>query len=341
MAIYKPKVKKTTSTLDEVKFPSSVIDGLDKIAVRYVGDTSKLKTTGVYSVALERDGNDIKSSSYDNYDDVDSILIVGKNNDGDYFQMMFFDGKVYYRKTGESSNFPYYWSEGISLLEGGGSGGGTTYTFASGTTNGAFQVTLSGGSAQSVPIHGLKTAAYRDVTDSSSNIYSNSGSIVSGGAVYSYLNTHIVGNYIDLTSSQDITGVKNFKNGLLINGKDVSAYYPYSRFLTTKSYTATAKGTISIQLSNIIPSDEYVSGEIYELYGQILAYSPGTGEVYLYSDQWGDTSSTSYYLINTTSNARVGSTAFVIPCTSTLTCYKNINFSEFSLRIYGYRRISR
>lgn len=220
-------------------------------------------------------------------------------------------------------------------------GGGKTYTFAEGSTNGAFSVTPSGGSAQSVKIHGLKSAAYRDVTDSSSNIYGNSGYVVSGGAVHSYLNNHIVGNYIDLTSSQDISGIKNFKNGLLIDGKDVSAYYPYSRFSTTKSYTATSSGTISIKLSSIIPTDEYFSWAEYELYGQILAYSSSTGKVYLYSEQWGDTSSTSYYIINTTANARVGSTAFVIPCTNTLTCYKNINFSEFTLRIYGYRRISR
>ena len=36
----------------------------------------------------------------------------------------------------------------------------TTYTFAEGTTNGAFTVTPSGGSAQTVKIHGLGSAAY-------------------------------------------------------------------------------------------------------------------------------------------------------------------------------------
>ncbi len=39
----------------------------------------------------------------------------------------------------------------------------TTYTFATGSTNGAFSVTPSGGSAQSVPIFGLGTSAYRTV----------------------------------------------------------------------------------------------------------------------------------------------------------------------------------
>lgn len=40
----------------------------------------------------------------------------------------------------------------------------TTYTFATGTTNGAFSVTPSGGSAQSVSIYGLGTAAYTNST---------------------------------------------------------------------------------------------------------------------------------------------------------------------------------
>lgn len=43
-----------------------------------------------------------------------------------------------------------------------GSDTNTTYTFASGSTNGAFTVTPSGGSAQSVAIYGLKSAAYKD-----------------------------------------------------------------------------------------------------------------------------------------------------------------------------------
>lgn len=38
----------------------------------------------------------------------------------------------------------------------------TTYSFAEGTTNGAFTVTPSGGTAQSVKIHGLKSAAYTE-----------------------------------------------------------------------------------------------------------------------------------------------------------------------------------
>lgn len=219
---------------------------------------------------------------------------------------------------------------------GGSSSGGTTYTFAEGTTNGAFQVTPSGGSAQSVKVHGLAAAAYHDVNLA---ISSSSQNLPTSAAVYTYVENALKSK-VDKNGDQSIAGTKNFTGTLQYGGVKVAKYYQFRKYSTTYSYTTVSKGTISIQLSKIIPSSDFVYGATYELYGQILAYAPGTGEIYLYSDLWGDTSSTSYYIINTTANARVGSTAFVIPCTSTLTCYKNINFSEFSLRIYGYRRIS-
>lgn len=214
-------------------------------------------------------------------------------------------------------------------------GGGKTYTFAEGSMNGAFEVTPSGGSAQSVKVHGLKAAAYKDVSTSAASIYTNSGTIVTGGAIHSYLTS-----YVDITSLQNISGTKNFTGTLQYGETDVAKYFEYKKLSTAKTYTATASGTISIKTSDIVPSTDYVANATYEIYGQILAYSSSTGKVFLYSNKWGDNSSTDYYLINTTANARVGSTAFVIPCSGTLTCYKNINFSEFSLRIYGYRRIS-
>ena len=46
----------------------------------------------------------------------------------------------------------------------------TTYTFAEGTTDGAFSVTPSGGSAETVNIHGLGSAAYKSTGTSSGNI---------------------------------------------------------------------------------------------------------------------------------------------------------------------------
>lgn len=75
----------------------------------------------------------------------------------------------------------------------GGSSSDTTYTFASGTTQGAFQVTPSGGSAQSVKIYGLNNAAYKSYTTS---ISSGNTSLPTSGAVYTYVNNNkpTVGN---------------------------------------------------------------------------------------------------------------------------------------------------
>ena len=58
----------------------------------------------------------------------------------------------------------------------------TTYTFAEGSTNGAFSVTPSGGSAQSVKVHGLAAAAYKAV-DSSVTISSTSTNVPTSAAV--------------------------------------------------------------------------------------------------------------------------------------------------------------
>ena len=55
----------------------------------------------------------------------------------------------------------------------------TTYTFAEGSTNGAFSVTPSGGSAQSVSIHGLKSAAYTESSAYATSGHTHSTSIAS------------------------------------------------------------------------------------------------------------------------------------------------------------------
>ena len=56
----------------------------------------------------------------------------------------------------------------------------TTYTFAEGTTNGAFSVTPSGGSEKSVTIHGLGSAAYKAV----GSVESGNPGLVTGGDVW-------------------------------------------------------------------------------------------------------------------------------------------------------------
>lgn len=68
------------------------------------------------------------------------------------------------------------------------SDGNTTYTFAEGSTNGAFSVTPSGGSAQSVKVHGLAAAAYKAV-DSSVTISSTSTNVPTSAAVASLVSS--------------------------------------------------------------------------------------------------------------------------------------------------------
>lgn len=59
----------------------------------------------------------------------------------------------------------------------------TTYTFAEGTTNGAFTVTPSGGSAQSVKVHGLAAAAYKGVDTAAFATSSKSANLPTTAAV--------------------------------------------------------------------------------------------------------------------------------------------------------------
>ena len=116
----------------------------------------------------------------------------------------------------------------------------------------------------------------------------------------------------------------------------ISGSFPYVKLSSPITNTSTSSGTTTLSIENIIGAD-YVSGAVYELFGYVLAYQTDTRYVYLFSDLWGDEST--YYIINTTSNSRVGSTAFSIPAASYVKFKKNNSVGEFKLRIYGYRRI--
>lgn len=59
----------------------------------------------------------------------------------------------------------------------------TTYTFAEGTTNGAFTVTPKGGTAQSVKVHGLAAAAYKGVDTAAFATTSTSANVPTTAAV--------------------------------------------------------------------------------------------------------------------------------------------------------------
>ena len=99
----------------------------------------------------------------------------------------------------------------------------TTYTFAEGTTNGAFTVTPSNGSAQSVPVHGLGSAAY---TSSTAYVPSSKNAAIDS-AVQS----------VTLTKNGDVGSVTKSGTGVTI---DISGYATTANVATAKSEAISA-----------------------------------------------------------------------------------------------------
>lgn len=81
---------------------------------------------------------------------------------------------------GSMSNAVVFTLGDMTGLGGGGGGGNTTYTFATGTTNGTFDVTPSDtGVVQSVPIYGLGSAAYTSSSDYATSGHGHSNATTS------------------------------------------------------------------------------------------------------------------------------------------------------------------
>lgn len=95
----------------------------------------------------------------------------------------------------------------------GGGGSGTTYTFDSGTTNGAFSVTPSDtGVAQSVAIYGLGSAAYTDSTDYATAGHGHSDATTSSSGFMSAADKtklNAVGTYYNNSGSPNVTSGSN------------------------------------------------------------------------------------------------------------------------------------
>lgn len=96
---------------------------------------------------------------------------------------------------------------------GGGGGSGTTYTFDSGTTNGAFSVTPSDtGVAQSVAIYGLGSAAYTDSTDYATAGHGHNDATTSSSGFMSAADKtklNAVGTYYNNSGSPNVTSGSN------------------------------------------------------------------------------------------------------------------------------------
>lgn len=140
----------------------------------------------------------------------------------------------------------------------------TTYTFAEGTTNGAFTVTPSGGSAQSVKIHGLGTAAYKADTyfataDSVSDIQATIEGAVEAGVAD--LDATISG----MAASKTIKTLTQTDGKIAATFQDISIAQSQVSGLTTalngKQATLAFEGTYNAS-TNKVATKSYVDGKV-------------------------------------------------------------------------------
>ena len=134
----------------------------------------------------------------------------------------------------------------------------TTYTFASGTTAGAFQVTPLGGSAQTVSIYGLGAAAYKGV-DTSIDSSSTDNDLATAKAVYG-----AIGN-ATITIQKNGTAVDTFtvnqSANKTINITDVASAADLSG-ITTRVANIEDKIPSDASSSNQLADKSYVNDQI-------------------------------------------------------------------------------
>ncbi len=166
----------------------------------------------------------------------------------------------------------------------------TTYTFAEGTTNGAFNVTPSGSSAQSVKVHGLGTAAYKADTyfataESVSTIESSLEGAVEAGIAD-----------LDATISGMAAG-KTLKTLTQTDGKiaatfqDISVTQSQVSGLTTalngKQNTLAFEGTYNAS-TNKVATKSYVDGKVVGAVQYLGTVASATQLAALNPDSTGD-----------------------------------------------------
>lgn len=139
------------------------------------------------------------------------------------------------------------------------SGENTTYTFETGTTNGAFSVTPSGGSAQSVSIFGLGTAAY---TSSSDYALANHNHDL----LYQALNSNL--SSIVTLSSGSTVGLlrKNAENSWAL---DSSTYLTANQTITLTG-AITGSGTTTINTTLVGHKSSHEAGGTDEIVGKVI-----------------------------------------------------------------------
>lgn len=126
----------------------------------------------------------------------------------------------------------------------------TTYTFAEGAIDGAFQVTPKGGQAQSIAIHGLGSAAYEDV---STGVADGDTGLVNGDQVHDYVASEITKLNLGTASTHNIGNGDN----------DI----PTNATVDSKIATATAGLTGAMHFKGVkseVPADgtDYDEGDV-------------------------------------------------------------------------------
>ena len=135
----------------------------------------------------------------------------------------------------------------------------TTYTFAEGSTNGAFSVTPSGGSAQSVSIHGLGTAAYKAVGDFAVASHSHSY-LANTNAGAADRPIYITGNAAAQTTYRMAGTNVGASAGLTYsNDLDTGIWY-------VNGISGTDKTTLYNQIDGVIIANKYSASWISEIY---------------------------------------------------------------------------
>ena len=171
----------------------------------------------------------------------------------------------------------------------------TTYVFAEGSTNGAFSVTPSGGTEQSVSIHGLGTAAYADTSSFLAvNGKADSATVADSANSVALAN---VSDANDLKAIEALTGTSGLLKKTAANTwvLDTTAYTTNTGTVTSVGITVptglavtgspiTTSGTLAIALTTgyVIPQqttlDSFLKGTIavVQVTANVNSYSAGT-----------------------------------------------------------------
>lgn len=170
--------------------------------------------------------------------------------------------KIKYNATGHITGVTAVAKADITAL--GIPGSDTTYTFAEGSTDGAFSVTPSGGSAQTVTIHGLGSMAYESTSsfisskpDGTTDLFNND-TIINSKYLPSYVDDVVEGYYYngkfyeDSAHTTEITG----ESGKIYVDLGVTPAEPYrwsgTAFVSMKSPTISAVADIIYKSNGVI-----------------------------------------------------------------------------------------